>query len=236
MQPTGSPTPVPSAAPTQLDPVVTASVNTTTTVNLGNETNATAGILPEARYLRGLEEFLGCAPDAVILALEETTAAVLEPTLSAPEEKLARVDTLDCERDGPFLKVTQEVVIEFQCSDDCGDKAAELASSNDLAESIGASINEAITSNAFTETLKQKAAECQGAGCGALQDAKVDDLVEVVAGPVTVTTLSPTTSLSPSSSSPTKKVRYAATFIMFHLFVHLSHIPYHIVSYHHSLL
>lgn len=234
MQPTGSPTPVPSAAPTQLDPVVTASVNTTTTVNLGNETNATAGILPEARYLRGLEEFLGC-PDAVILALEETTAAILEPTLSPPEETLARVDTLDCERDGPFLKVTQEVVIDIQCSDDCDAKAAELESSNDLAKSIGDSINDAITSNKFTETLKQKAAECEGDGCGALQDAKVDDPVEVVAGLVTVTTLSPTTSLSPSSSSPTKKVRYAATFIMCHLFVHLSHIIL-FCFFHHSLL
>jgi hypothetical protein len=191
-----------------LVPEVTQSLNNTLSVNIGNSTNTTnttSAIIPEARYLRGLREF-SCAPDATISALEETTKSIVEPALSSDQE-LKSIDTVACSLDGPSLIVTQELEISVKCILSCETTAAELETSN-LANTISATLAEAIASNNFTQTLQENAAKCKPASqCTDLALATVDETPKVEAGEVAVITLAP-------SPSPTKSVRRYLIFVM----------------------
>ena len=191
-----------------LVPEVTQSLNNTLSVNIGNSTNTTnttSAIIPEARYLRGLRVF-ACAPDATISALEETTKSIVEPALSSDQE-LKSIDTVACSRDGPSLIVTQEIEISVNCVQSCEATAADLETSNELADTISDTLDEAIVSNNFTRTLQENAAKCKPEPCTELALATVDDPPTVEAGEVAVITLAP-------SPSPTKSVRRYLIFVM----------------------
>ena len=192
-----------------LVPEVTQSLNNTLSVNIGNSTNTTnttSAIIPEARYLRGLREF-ACASDATISALEETTKGIVAPALSFDQE-LKSIDTVACTRDGPSLIVTQELEISVTCGLSCEATAADLESSNELADTISATLVQAIDSNNFTSALRENAANCEPASkCSDLTLATVDDSPTVEAGEVAVITLAP-------SPSPTKSVRRYLIFVM----------------------
>ena len=194
-----------------LVPEVTQSLNNTLSVNIGNSTNTTntnttSAIIPEARYLRGLREF-ECAPDATISALEETTKSIVAPALSS-DQVLKSIDTVACSRDGPLLIVTQELEISVTCVQSCEVTAADLESSNELADTISATLVQAIDSNNFTSALQENAAKCKPESqCTDLTLATVDEPPKVEAGEVAVITLAP-------SPSPTKSVRRYLIFVM----------------------
>jgi len=212
-KPTIGPSASPSAAPTPLDPVVTQNVNTTIGVNVGNSTNTTntTAIIPGERQLRALQlqEFPGCASDATIAALEATTEAIVKPTLPSDKE-LKNVDTVACAREGLLLLVTQVLEIDVTCEESCAATAAQLIESNELADIIGDTINDSIDGGNFTTKLQEEVASC-GKDCGDLGDATVDQQVEVVAGDVSIKTLTP--SVSPSFR-PTGSVSYCIVRIV----------------------
>ena len=148
-----------------------------------------------------------CAPDATISALEETTKSIVAPALSSDQE-LKSIDTVACIRDGPSLIVTQELEISVTCNQSCEATAADLVSSNELADTISDTLDEAIVSNNFTRTLQENAANCERAlECSILASASVDEPPTVEAGEVAVITLAP-------SPSPTKSVRRYLIFVM----------------------
>ena len=131
----------------------------------------------------------------------------MAPALSSDQE-LKSIDTVACSRVGPSLIVTQELEISVKCNISCEASAADLESSNELANTISATLDEAIESNNFTQTLQENAAKCKPASqCTDLTLATVDEPPKVEAGEVAVITLAP-------SPSPTKSVRRYLIFVM----------------------
>ena len=130
----------------------------------------------------------------------------MAPALSSDQE-LKSIDTVACSLDGSSLIVTQELEISVTCGQSCEVTAADLVSSNELANTISATLDEAIKSNNFTRTLQENAANCQPEPCTDLASASVDELPKVEAGEVAVITLAP-------SPSPTKSVRRYLIFVM----------------------
>ena len=131
----------------------------------------------------------------------------MEPALSSDQE-LKSIDTVACTRDGSSLIVTQELEISVTCVKSCEATAADLDSSNELANAISTTLDEAIESNNFTRTLQENAANCKPESqCTDLARATVDEPSTVEAGEVAVITLAP-------SPSPTKSVRRYLIFVM----------------------
>ena len=140
--------------------------------------------------------------DATLAALEKTTTEVVKPTLSA-DQKLANVDTVDCTHVDGMITVVQQLDIEVLCSDSgcSATTAAELEDSDVLAGGLRDAINDSVHSGLYTRLMRDNAKEYEPR-CNELENATVNQTVPVVAGNVTISTLSPSQTKPTTNCEP----------------------------------
>ena len=139
--------------------------------------------------------------DATLAALEKTTTEVVKPTLSA-DQKLANVDTVDCTRVDGMITAVQQLDIEVLCRDSgCSATAAELEDSDVLAGGLRDAINDSVHSGLYTRLMRDNAKEYEPR-CNELENATVNQTVPVVAGNVTISTLSPSQTKPTTNHEP----------------------------------
>ena len=153
---------------------------------------------PSNLFERHLQQEFACSSDATLAVLAKTTMEVVKPTLSA-DQKLANVDTVDCTHVDGMITVVQQLDIEVLCSDSgCSATAAELEDSDVLAGGLRDAINDSVHSGLYTRLLRDNAKEYEPR-CKELENATVNQTVPVIAGNVTISTLSPSQTKSPES-------------------------------------
>ena len=154
---------------------------------------------PSNLFERHLQQEFACSSDATLAVLAKTTTEVVKPTLSA-DQKLANVDTVDCTHVDGMITVVQQLDIEVLCSDSggCSATAAELEDSDVLAGGLRDAINDSVHSGLYTRLMRDNAKEYEPR-CNELENATVNQTVPVVAGNVTISTLSLSQTKSPES-------------------------------------
>ena len=109
------------------------------------------------------------------------------------------------------LIVVQKLGIDVMCGLSCEDTKEGLEQSNELAENIEDTMNDAIDDDEYTDTLQNNARQCDPPSeCSGLTSASVNDPADVVAGEVVIQE-GPSPTPAPNSKTGKSSKRGKAT-------------------------
>jgi len=160
--------------------------------------------------LRNIEQV--CESDERKAVFDLTISEIVRHGLP-DHQRVGSAVVLDCtpDADADTLIVVQKLGIDVMCGSSCEDTKEELEQSNELAENIEDTMNNAVESDEYTTKLQNNARQCDPPSeCSGLASASVNDPADVVAGEVVIQE-GPSPTPAPNSKTGKSSKRGKAT-------------------------